>query len=102
MVPSRCHKQRLDMTKTELQVALATATEKSGTKTNPAAVARRIGRAATESRSGSVADRCKRLQRNTLHFNGHSVERTSRRAHGSILSAYLCSANLEWSKRRPG
>jgi DNA-binding protein HU-beta len=27
MVPSRCHKQRLDMTKTELQVALAAATE---------------------------------------------------------------------------
>ena len=27
MVPFRCHKQRLDMTKTELQVALAAATE---------------------------------------------------------------------------
>ena len=27
MVPFRCHKQRLDMTKTELQVALATATK---------------------------------------------------------------------------
>ena len=27
MVPYRCHKQRLDMTKTELQVALAAATE---------------------------------------------------------------------------
>ncbi len=27
MVPSRCHKQRLDMTKTELQVALAAATQ---------------------------------------------------------------------------
>jgi DNA-binding protein HU-beta len=26
-VPSRCHKQRLDMTKTELQVALAAATQ---------------------------------------------------------------------------
>ena len=27
MMPFRCHKQRLDMTKTELQVALAAATE---------------------------------------------------------------------------
>src|SRR5271166_1662656 len=31
MVPFRCHKQRLDMTKTELQVALAAATETNKT-----------------------------------------------------------------------